>query len=89
MLGMYVAGIGYGGSLISVLTVNVFPPAMKSIEELAKKVQTAASKPYSKIVFFTDRFFFIMKWFFFSRPLASAPAVRASFTIWKAARFPA
>ena len=38
VMGVYVLLIGYGGSLISVLTVNVFPPPMRTMRELADNI---------------------------------------------------
>ncbi len=43
VMGTYVLGIGYGGSLISVLTVNVFPPAMQTMVELAQRLRDSVS----------------------------------------------
>ncbi len=38
VMGVYILLIGYGGSLISVLTVNVFPPPMRTMRELADNI---------------------------------------------------
>ncbi len=75
LLGSYVLGIGYCGSLISMLTINVFPPAMNTMKDLSRKIAAdVRNVQYSEGSF--DMIFY-KKLISFSNPLAPALAATA------------
>ena len=60
LIGMFVIDLGYGGSLISVLTVTIYKAPMNTIHELAEAVRQVCceKQQFMSIMAFSDNFTF-------------------------------